>query len=102
MGKEIRLTDTRRTERVPLQCEVEFRRQGDGRYMVDLLDLSPEGCCIAPPVKVEAGQIIFLRLPGMEAIQGKVAWIEEWRVGVQFDRPIYGPVFDNLIARLKG
>ena len=95
------MTDTRRTERVPLQCEVEFRRQGDSRFMVDLLDMSPEGCCIAPPVKVEPGQLVFIRIPGMEAIHGKVAWIEEWRVGVEFERAMYGPVFDSVVARLK-
>lgn len=101
MGKEARLTDTRRTGRVPLQCEVEFRRQGDPRTMVDLLDLSPEGCCIAPTVRVEPGQMIFLRMPGMEAIPAKVAWVEQWKVGVEFDRPLYGAVFDGLVARLK-
>lgn len=95
------MTDTRRSRRVPLKCEIEFRRHGGSRYMVDLIDLSPAGCCIAPPVKVETGQRVFLRIPGMEAIQAKVAWIEEWRVGVEFDRPIYEPVFDNVVQRLN-
>jgi hypothetical protein len=95
------MTDTRRAKRIPLQCEIEFRRAGETRSMVDLLDLSPNGCCIAPTVRVEPGQTIFLRMPGMEGIQAKVAWVEQWKVGVEFERPMYGPVFDGLVARLK-
>ena len=48
----------RRAQRVPLTCEVEFRRHGDAHYRVDLLDFSPEGCCISPPIKVEPGESV--------------------------------------------
>jgi hypothetical protein len=96
------MTEKRRADRVPLKCEVEFRRHGDARFQVDLIDLSPTGCCIAPPVKVQPGESIYLRIPGKEAIHAKVMWVEEWRVGAQFDRPIYEPVFDDLVRRLGG
>lgn len=96
------MTDTRRTDRVPLQCEIEFRRHGDARFRVDLLDLSPAGCCISPPVKVTPGEPIFLRIPGMEAVHATVAWVEEWRVGVEFGHAMHPAVFANLVKRLQG
>ena len=92
----------RRTKRVPLQCEIGFRRHGDARYRIDLIDFSPDGCCITPPVKVEEGERIFLRFADMEAVHGRVAWIEQWRVGVKFDQPFHPAVFDSVVAQLRG
>ena len=89
-----------RATRVPLNCEVEFRRHGDARYQVDLLDFSPEGCCISPPVKVEPGESIWLRIPDMEAIHAKVIWTDQWKVGVEFDNPFHPAVFDSVVKRL--
>lgn len=94
--------EARRAERVPLQCEIGFRRHGDARYRIDLIDFSPEGCCIAPPVKVEEGERIFLRFAGLEAVHGRVAWIEQWKVGVTFDQPFHPAVFDSVVAQLRG
>ncbi len=95
------MNETRRGERVNLQCDVEFRRQGDARYQVELIDFSPEGCCIAPPVRVEEGQNIWLRVPDMEAVIGKVVWVRDWRAGVKFDHPFHPAVFDMVVKRLS-
>ena len=91
----------RRAERVPLQCEIGFRRHGDAVYRIDLIDFSPEGCCITPPVKVEVDERIFLRISDIEAIHGRVAWIEQWRVGVKFDVPFHPAVFADVVNRLR-
>ena len=96
------MEDIRRAERVPLNCEVEFRRHADARYRVDLIDFSPQGCCIAPPVKVEPGESVWLRIPGMESIHAHVAWTEQWKAGVTFDKPFHPAVFDNVVAKLGG
>ena len=94
------MEDTRRGARVPLQCEVGFRRHGDARYRIDLINFSPEGCCITPPIKVETGARVFLRFANMEAVHGRVIWTEEWRVGVKFDKPFHPAVFDSVVAQL--
>ena len=91
-----------RGDRVSLNCEVEFRRHGDARYRVDLLDFSPQGCCISPPVKVEPGESIWLRIPDMEAIHAKVIWTDQWKVGIEFDKPFHPAVFDSVVKRLGG
>jgi len=92
----------RQTDRVPLNCEIEFRRHADARYPVDLLDFSPEGCCISPPVRVEAGERVWLRIPGMETLHAQVAWVDQWKVGLKFDKPFHPAVFDNVVKRLGG
>ena len=94
--------DPRRADRVPLNCEIEFRRHGDARYPVDLLDFSPEGCCISPPVRVEPGESVWLRIPGMEMLHAQVAWAEQWKVGLEFDKPFHPAVFDSVVKRLGG
>jgi hypothetical protein len=91
-----------RATRVPLNCEVEFRRHADVRYRVDLLDFSPEGCCISPPVRVEIGEAVWMRIPGMEVTHAHVAWAEQWKVGLKFDKPFHPAVFENVVKRLSG
>ena len=91
-----------RPTRVPLNCEVEFRRHADVRYPVDLLDFSVEGCCISPPVRVEVGEAVWMRIPGMEVIHAQVAWAEQWKVGLKFDKPFHPAVFENVVKRLSG
>ena len=103
-GQEVwqRMDDTRRSDRVPLNCDIEFKRHGDARYRVDLVDFSPQGCCISPPVRVEAGEPISLRIPDMSAIHGKIAWVRDWKAGVVFDQAFHEAVFDHVVRQLRG
>jgi hypothetical protein len=96
------MTDTRKSERIPLNCEVEFKRHGDTRYRVDLLDFSPQGCCLSPPVRVEEGETISLRIPDMAAVHGRIAWVQDWKAGVEFDHPFHEAVFNLVVRRLEG
>lgn len=92
----------RQSDRVPLGCEIEFRRHGDTRYRVELIDLSPQGCQIAPPIRVQTDESVWLRVAGLEAIHASVCWAKEWRVGLEFDQPLHPAVFDMLVKRLGG
>ena len=95
------MNEPSRPFRVPLDCEVEFRRHADVRYRVDLIDFSPEGCCISPPVLVEVGERVWMRIPDMETIHAEVAWSEQWKVGLKFDKPFHPAVFENVVRRLS-
>jgi hypothetical protein len=91
----------RRTERVQLRADVDFRRAGDHRYRVNILDFSPEGCRMELPVKVSPGDTIWISLPGIESIQAEVCWVKEWTVGVEFSRPLYPSVFEMVRERMR-
>jgi hypothetical protein len=95
------MTKPRQNERVPLNCEVDFKRHGDARYRVELFDLSADGCCLSPPIRVEKGDLISLRIPEMEAIHGEIAWVQGFRAGVRFDHPFHAAVFDHVVGKLS-
>lgn len=94
-------TTPRRAERVPLRAEIDFRRQGDHRYPVTILDFSAEGCRLEAPVKVTPGDPVWISLPGLKSIQGTARWVEDWTIGVEFDRPLYPAVFDHVKASMQ-
>lgn len=91
----------RRAERVPLRADIDFRRAGDHRYRVNILDFSPEGCRIESPVQVASDDTIWISLPGLESIRGRVCWVKGWTVGIQFDRPLYPSVFHMMHERMR-
>lgn len=96
------MTNLRRSDRVDLNCEVDFKRHGDARYRVELFDLSPQGCCLSPPIRLDKGDSVGLRIPGMEAVHGQVAWVHGWKAGIRFDQPFHQAVFDSVVKRLRG
>ena len=84
-----------------MTCEVDFKRHGDARYKVELFDLSASGCCLSPPVRLEAGDVVSLRFPGLAAVHGAVAWAQGWRAGIVFDRPFHPAVLADVADRLR-
>lgn len=92
---------SRRAERVPLRADVDFRRAGDHRYRVNILDFSREGCRIELPERVLPNEIIWISLPGLETLQARVAWVKNWTAGVEFIRPLHPSVFDLVRERMR-
>ena len=93
--------EPRRAERVPLRADIDFRRSGDHRYRVNILDFSREWCKLELPVRVATGDTIWLSLPGLQSIPAKVCWVEEWLAGVEFDNPLYPSVFEMVRDRMR-
>lgn len=94
-------SDPRRAERLPLRADIDFRRLGEHRWRVNILDFSPQGCRVEVPVQVEPNEIIWISLPGLESIQGTVCWVKEWEVGVEFANPLYPAVFEMVRERMQ-
>ena len=92
----------RRTERVPLQAHIDFRRAGDHAYLVNILDISPEGCRIDVPERVKLDEVIWISLPGLEALQARICLVNEWIAGVEFTRPLHPAVFEMIAEWMKG
>lgn len=70
------------------------------RDTCEISDISTQGCCIRTgTVMVRVGSRVIIRPEGMEALGGTVRWIAGDCAGLEFDRPIYGPIVDHL-ARL--
>ena len=95
-------SELRQSARAPVQCDIDFKRAGDARYRVELFDLSVHGCCLSPPVRLEQGDRLSLRLPQLAAMPAKVAWADGWMAGVRFDHPFHPAVYDHVARRLAG
>ncbi|MCF2515757.1 PilZ domain-containing protein [Sphingomonas sp. G124] len=94
-------SDSRRADRVPLRADIDFRRQGEHRWRVNILDFSPQGCRVEVPVRVVPGDTIWISLPGIESIQGTVCWVKEWEAGIEFANPLYPSVFEMVRERMR-
>ena len=91
----------RKAERIPLHADIDFRRSGEHRWRVNIVDVSPQGCRVELPVRVTPDDKIWITFPGLEAIQGKICWVDEWIAGVEFDRPLYPSVFEMVEQRMR-
>lgn len=73
-------------------------RSGSGlKRKVTMLDLSEAGCRFydrRTVLKVDAP--ITIRIESLGPFDASVKWIDQDTIGVQFARPIYGPVFEHI------
>ena len=90
----------RRSARVALKAEVQLRRSGKHHYVVNVFDMSPEGCRLEFVERPRLDETVWVKFDGYDAIQSTVCWIEAHTVGVEFARPIYPSIFQMMVARL--
>ena len=89
----------RRADRVTIAAEVGIRRSGVHPFRVRVFDASPEGCKIEFVERPAVGERVWIKFDGLESIQATVRWVEGHIGGVQFERPLYEPVFRSLTSR---
>jgi thioredoxin-related protein len=70
-------------------------------WKVNVVDISPQGCRVELPVRVKVDDTIWVTFPGLEAIQGKVCWVDEWIAGIEFKNPLHAAVFDMVEQRMR-
>lgn len=93
-------TERRRCARLNLDTKVEFRRMREAHYQIPMRDLTPHGCRIAAPERVDAGEMVWVQLPSLESLSARVRWSNDWQSGVEFNRPLHPAVFDMMAGRL--
>lgn len=62
---------------------------------VVVVDLSTHGCGFEATCHLETGARVWLKLPGLESWPAKIAWVEENRGGLEFDRPLHDAVVER-------
>lgn len=93
-------TERRRWARVPLEASVEFRRPRESHYAVTMHDLTPHGCRLACPERLDKGELVWVQLPSLESLPAWVRWTQKAQSGVEFDRPMHRAVFEMMATRL--
>lgn len=93
----IRTRSERRGEREAWRAEVLFRR-GTRRATVQVSDISRFGVRISGVFLVKPGDRFFIRLPGLNPVEARVAWVKDFEFGCEFIQPLHEAVLD---ARVK-
>ena len=91
----------RKSARVPLRAEVQLRRSGQSNYVVNVHDISPEGCNLEFVERPRLDETVWVKFDRLDAIEAIVCWVKGSDVGIEFARPIYPAVFDVLVSRLR-
>lgn len=91
----------RKAERIPLEADIDFRPTGEHRWRVNIMDVSPQGCRVELQVRVTPEDTIRITFPGLEAIQRKVCWVDEWITGIEFNIPLHVAMFDIIEQRMR-
>ena len=67
-----------------------------------LFDLSTHGCCMELSFgKFAVGDQVWLKIDPIEPWRGTVRWTDGKLVGVEFERPFYPAVFDQIVRSKK-
>lgn len=70
-------------------------------HHVTITDLSEGGCrAIELSSRIKEGSTVSIRIGRLDPIYARVCWREKRDIGLEFQRPIYGPVFENIKAIL--
>ena len=92
----------RSNERFPLTAEVSMRRLGKSNYRAIVFDMSLDGCKVEFVERPRIEEHVLIKFEGLEILDAEVCWIEGFRGGLRFEKPIHPAVFDMLVARLAG
>lgn len=91
----------RRGVRERVSAEVSLRRAGKFAHEVNAFDISPYGCKVEFVDRPAIDERVWIKLPGLEAMEGQVCWTEAPHVGIAFAHIIHPAVFDLLLAKLQ-
>jgi hypothetical protein len=92
----------RKSERVALQLDAGLRQRGGSGISVQILDLSVDGFRASTHLDLPPGADVWLRLPGLEPYQAKVAWAKGQYIGCKFERPLHPAVLEMIVGRTRG
>ena len=91
----------RKSARLAIGAEVRLRRSGQHNYVVQVFDLSREGCKLEFVERPKLDETVWVKFDGLEALEATVCWTEHFSAGIEFARPIHAAVFDSLVSRLR-
>lgn len=99
--KKPRVQAPRKSARVRVAAQVRIRRSGQHAYEVNAYDISREGCSLEFVERPRLDETVWVKFGDLEAIEATVCWVEGFKAGVEFTRPMHVAVFDHLVTRLR-
>jgi len=95
------VTDGRSAERRIVNLAARLREPGATIVEAEVRDLSTDGFMAETNLSVEPGATIWLKLPGLEPQNSRVAWAEDGKIGCQFSTPLHPLTLEMLVKTSK-
>ncbi len=92
------MTERRWVERHPKQLPAGLRKSGDKAKPAELADISTDGCKVNQVLNLRAGELVWVRLPGLEGQQARIRWSHLDTVGILFDKPLHQAVVEKILT----
>jgi hypothetical protein len=89
----------RQAERADVHLCATLRRREGKPARVDILDLSTHGFRAETTGNFHAGNQVWLKLPGLEAILATVAWADHIQIGCSFEKPLHPAVHARIVSQ---
>lgn len=93
-------SDNRHIERFTLEVDAQIRN-GSNRTMVRVLDISVSGVRLQAARSLRQGDVMWLKLPVIEAREIRVAWSNQFVVGCEFLQPLHPSVLENIVRSAR-
>jgi hypothetical protein len=87
----------RKSQRTRVAMEAGYR-DGPHRGSIEVVDISPTGLKIESHLTLAPDTYIWVKLPGLEAWQARIAWVKRHEAGCEFIRPLHPAVFERVVA----
>jgi len=91
----------RAAQRAPISADATLRRAGQNNYRVHAYDISRFGCRVEFVERPAIDECVWVKFEGIETIEARVRWTEDFTAGLQFSHAIHPAVFALLLARLR-
>ena len=69
-------------------------------FPMRLKDLSSHGCSLETVDRLALDEVVWVKFPGLEALQGFVCWEKNFTCGIEFSAPLHPAVMDMLAQKL--
>lgn len=81
--------ESRGSERRLVNLAADLREPGSFLVDVEVCDLSCEGFGISGAFELEAGAVVWLKLPGFAPMKAETIWVDEGKAGCRLATPLY-------------
>jgi len=94
--------DNRYSTRLDVKLNAALREMGSAsKFTIDIIDLSLTGFRCETAFRLQEGQAVSVTIPGLAALEARVAWVDGFRYGCAFENALHVAVFDHLVARFR-
>lgn len=94
--------DGRRAERQDVVLGAGLRQRGAHAVTIQVVDLSITGFRAATHLQLMEGSDVWLKLPGLESLHGRVVWMRGHLMGCEFVRPLHPAVLAMIVRNCGG